>query len=159
MMPLAGWHDFREEVVRPTLRFLDLLSPAAENLLIGTAAVESGFMRLRQAGGPALGVFQIEPATHQDVWDNYLAFRPELASEVRSLASQHFYEDDPHRELIGNLFYSCAIARVIYLRAKPPLPHVDDVRALAEYWKAHYNTALGAGHPDQFVQHYPGSPV
>jgi hypothetical protein len=154
-MPAAGWQDFREAVVRPALHAIDHWSPAAENLLVGTAAVESGFMRLRQAGGgPALGIFQIEPATHEDIWDNYLAFRPELSSEVRGLASQHIFHEDMHRELVGNLFYATAIARIVYLRVKPPLPHADDLQGLADYWKAHYNTPAGAGKPAHFIERY-----
>lgn len=153
----AGWLDFRRAIVRPVLQRLDRWSPAAENLLVGTAAMESGLRRLRQiGGGPGRGVYQIEPATHKDVWDNFLAFRAGLAGEVRALASQRWFDLEPDRELDGNLFYATAIVRVIYLRAQPPLPHPDDVMGLAQYWKAFYNTVEGAGHPADFVARYPG---
>lgn len=155
--PSAGWQDFRRTIVRPVLDYLALASPAAENLLVGTAAVESGLRRLTQAGGgPGAGVYQIEPATHKDAWDNYLAFHPELASKVRGLASQRWFTDSPDRELLGNLFYSTAVARVIYWRAKPPLPHADDLAGLAAYWKTHYNTIGGRGDVAAFMAAYPG---
>ena len=77
--------DLRRLVIQPTL---DAMVPlwgtgvnheAAANLLVGTVFQESVIgnqTRLKQVGGgPALGIFQIEPDTHQDIWDNYLAFR------------------------------------------------------------------------------------
>ena len=60
--------QFAERVIRPALVKLRLQSPAAEALLLGTAVVESGLSALVQAGGgPALGLYQIEPATHADI--------------------------------------------------------------------------------------------
>ena len=57
-------NQFREEVVRPVLQDLKMYSPVAENLIMGTAAQESGFTYIKQlGGGPALGMFQVEPAT------------------------------------------------------------------------------------------------
>ena len=80
--------QLRREVLRPTLRYLELWSPAAENLVIGTAAHESGGCRyLTQIGGPALGLYQIEPATHDDLWTNFLAYRVELRAKTAALAS------------------------------------------------------------------------
>ena len=62
--PPLNVRDLRVEVIRPALRALDLWSPAAEDLVLGTAAQESGLAYLRQiGGGPALGLWQIEPAT------------------------------------------------------------------------------------------------
>lgn len=141
-------HHFLEYVIRPTLERLDhgRRDEAVENLLLGTAIVESqGLGFLKQISGPALGVYQIEPETHQDVWDNYLAFRADLASKVRSFASQTFQGE---AELVPNLAYSTAIARVIYLRVKAPIP--NDLEGQAAYWKNHYNTRHGKG----TTQHY-----
>ena len=58
--------DLREDVVRPVLKVMDKWSEAAENLVLGTAAKESAMGQdLRQrGGGPALGIYQMEPATH-----------------------------------------------------------------------------------------------
>ena len=47
----------RREIVAPALRHIGMWSEAAENLLLGTAAVESRMgTYLRQIGGPALGM-------------------------------------------------------------------------------------------------------
>lgn len=145
---------FRFYVVRPTLLSLSAAfegaipySPAAENLLVGTALVESKLTWLRQRGaGPARGVFQVEPTTHDDIWENYLAFRPELASRVRSLASQRWPvpgHGDRHAELETNMAYACAIARVRYRRSPLAMPEKDDALGLARLHKAAYNTRLG----------------
>lgn len=147
--------QFRRYVIRPTLQHLKMWSPAAENLLLGTAAHESRLRYLVQDGGPALGFYQIEPSTHRDIWQNYLVYKAELASTVRSLAGQRF-PDERHTELITNLAYATAIARLVYYRQPDPLPAPDDVPALARYWKKIYNTPKGKGHVIDFIRHYPG---
>ena len=139
--------QFRRLVIRPALQAIGLCSPAAERLLLGTALTESGLRRLHQVGGPALGIFQIEPATHADVWANYLAYRENLASRVASLASQRPRLD----QLVWNLAYATAIARLIYYRRPEPLPAAADLAGLARYWKAHFNSALGAGSAEDFL--------
>ena len=144
--------QLRREVVLPTLQYLELWSPAAENLVIGTAAHESGGCRyLAQIGGPALGLFQIEPATHDDLWANFLAYRAELRAKTAALASVW-----PERvqQLATNLSYATAICRLIYYRAPDPLPPADDVEGLAHYWKRFYNTEHGRGTEAQWAQHY-----
>ena len=144
---------FRAFVVRPALLRLGLHSAAAETLLVGTALVESGGLRwLRQrGGGPALGLFQIEPATHDDVWTNFLRYRDPLADKAAAFAAPW---PSRHEQLITNPAYACVVARLIYYRAPAPLPKADDLVGLARYWKAHYNTALGAGTVPGFLKAY-----
>jgi hypothetical protein len=47
------------------------------------------------------------------------------------------------------------MCRVRYIRATPPLPSQDDLQGLANYWKQHYNTPLGAGTPEEFLAKWP----
>ena len=131
---------------------LDLHSPAAVNLLLGTAAQESGFgTYLKQIKGPALGVFQMEPATETDIWKNYLSFRAGLACRVIQVAEV----SGPNvLHLSGNLIYQIALCRVHYLRKPEPMPSADDLPGLARYWKAYYNTPLGRGTADEFIENY-----
>lgn len=134
----------RTLVVRPSLEYLELWSEAAENLVVGTALVESHGEYLKQLGrGPALGLWQIEPFTHQDIWDNFLKYEAELADRVRGL--QTLRSDDFHEELAGNLFYGAAICRCHYRRVRERLPAAADPDGMARYWKAYYNTPAGAG--------------
>ena len=145
--------QFRVEVVRPVLVHLGLHSAAAENLLVGTALHESGGLRwLRQlGGGPAFGVYQIEPSTHDDIWRNYLHFRPKLNDRVARLAA---HQPTRPEQLIPNLAYATAIARVHYLRVPARLPDAGDLGGLALYWKRHFNTPAGAGTAAGFVESY-----
>jgi len=144
--------DLRELVVRPTLKKLNLWSAAAENLLLGTAAQESLMGRhLKQIQGPAIGIFGCEPATHQDIWDNYLIYKGNLLGAVTKLTVLHMPRTE---QLIWNLYYATAICRIHYLRVADPLPHADDVAAMACYWKNHYNTHLGKGTVEEWVKSY-----
>lgn len=143
-------YQFRSAVLQPTLKNVGLWSESAEMLLLGTALVESGKMHfLRQLGdGPALGLYQMEPVTHDDIWDNFLSFRKQLRREVLAFLAPI---PEPKEQLITNLAYATVMARVHYLRVPAPLPMSFDIRGLANYWKTHYNTHLGKGDPDKFV--------
>ena len=144
--------DLRDLVIRPTLRHLDLYSQSAENLLLGTAAMESLMGRyLRQVQGPALGIFQMEPATHADIWDNFLIYRGDLSGSVIKLTVLHRPRTE---QLVWNLQYATAMCRIHYLRVPEGLPDPDDVEGLAVYWKQYYNTHLGKGTVEQFMKHY-----
>ncbi|GBQ20474.1 hypothetical protein AA12717_0584 [Gluconacetobacter sacchari DSM 12717] len=139
--------DLKWRVVAPVLDRLGLGGPAAVNLLTGTALVESRAARLVQGGGgPALGVWQMEPATHDALWrmlDG--AAHADLQTRVRRMTCS----DIPRaRQLIGNLRYGCAMARVKYVFDPAPLPDEKDTEGLCAYWKRVYNSALGAGRVD-----------
>ncbi len=70
---------FREQIIRPVLVRLDMHSEAAENLVLGTAIHESNLTHLVQlGGGPALGFYQMEPATEWDLIKNYIRYKPKL---------------------------------------------------------------------------------
>ncbi len=148
--------QLRDLVVRPVLKHMDMWSPVAENLVVGTAFQESagGYYLKQVGGGPALGIYQIEPATHQDLWTNYLDYssRKARAKLVIKLATSEPLE----QQLVSNLSYATAIARLVYYRRPEPLP-VDstDVKALAEYWKRYYNTVHGKGTVEEFVRNFP----
>lgn len=150
--------QFVHYIVRPTLEYLApevTFSFAAAELVAGTAFQESRLEYVRQLGdGPALGLWQCEPATHDDVWDNYLQWQPPLAAKVRGMASQHWWQTDRHRELSRNLAYACAICRVHYRRVKEPLPPQGDVYAQAVYWKRYYNTEKGRGKVSEYVENW-----
>ena len=149
---------FRLEVVRPTLKHLQaynpqMWSPAAENLIVGTAAHESaGLKHSRQiGGGPGLGYFQIEPATDRDVWNNYLGSRPKLVRLVLPL--QWPWATSSHH-LVWNFAYAAAIARLVYWRKPEPLPDADDIEGLAQYWGRFYQTSNDPEKIAKFVSDY-----
>lgn len=135
--------ELRHCVIRPTLILLDESKQtqlAAENLLLGTAAHESGLgFRLKPENGRGIGIYQISPQLHTNVWDKYLINYPELASTIRGIASQHRFLKSPHNELCTNLSYATAIAWTVYKRHEKPLPPADDTLALGKYWARYYH--------------------
>jgi hypothetical protein len=133
--------QFRRLVVAPALHHVGLWSPAAENLLVGTAIQESRLRYLEQlGGGPARGVYQIEPTTHRDLFENWRAGQ---------WVARH-----PDAALVTDLAYATVVCRLIYYRRPEPMPGADDIEGLARYWKAHYNTSLGKGTAANFVLNY-----
>jgi hypothetical protein len=107
----------REQVIKPTLEYLGAWSEEAERELLAAALAGS---EAGSAGGdsPKLGIFRISPSQHRDLWDRYLAFRPEDASRVRGLASQRAFLHRPDGELQTNLSYSAAIAWFLLERTR-----------------------------------------
>lgn len=142
---------FRDTIVKPALLELDAWSLEAEMLLIGTAAQESNLIHTRQlGGGPALGYFQMEGATHDDCWKNYIDFRAPLKAKV--LATRIATGKPDATEMVINHKYAAAMARVHYMRVAAALP--SGPRGLNAYWKLHYNTPLGAGSADDFIANW-----
>lgn len=145
--------QLRELVVIPTLEWIVLYSLAAEQLVMGTAAQESKFRHIKQLGeGPALGLWQMEPATHKDIWDNYLFYNQTLSSRVGSMIGH--YPLIRVNNLIGNLYYACAMCRIHYRRVKSALPKAGDVEGMAKYWKIYYNTRLGKGTEAEYIANW-----
>ena len=142
--------QFRSDIIDPTLKHLDLYSPAASTLLLATAIVESRLIHRRQiGGGPARGLFQIERATFDDVYGRYLKRKSWLLARVNELLT----DGDPWAQIETNDRFACAIARIRYLYDPKPLPDADDIPALAETWVRVYN-AGGKGTVDKFINAY-----
>ncbi len=143
-------HQLREHIIRPTLQRLGLWSEGAEELVLGTAIQESGLRYVRQLGsGPARGLWQMEPNTHNDLWDNFLHSRTKLGLNILG----PYPKPDPGR-LIWDLTYSCAMCRVHYLRCPDVLPEAGDIDGQAGYWKRWYNTPLGHGVAGQYIANW-----
>ncbi len=142
-------HDDLRRLITDVLRGLGLYSPAALALLIGTAATESACgRRLYQlTGGPARGIYQMEPATEADIWLNYLRYRPSISGAIYHLIGHQ----GPGPWLTWDLAYQTAMARIHYRRIPDPLPSPDDIIAQACYWKTHYNTHDGRGHVTDYI--------
>lgn len=142
--------QFKDLVVLPALKAIGLYSPAAEELVLGTAIQESRLKYLKQLGsGPALGLFQMEPNTYLDIWHNYLVYREELAMNVTKLAHNLAPE-----AMVTDLLFAAAMCRIHYLRVPEPLPEQGDYEAQAAYWKEHYNTMYGAGTEEEYLENW-----
>lgn len=141
----------RELVVRPTLKHLGVWSQSAEELLLMTAAHESRLgTYLHQLHGPAVGIYQMEPATWRDMTGRYLRDKPALSMRVRQTCA-----GEPSCEaMAGNLYYATAMARVRYYEVPEALPSAHDLHGLASYCKSHYNTPAGAATADDYFHAY-----
>lgn len=144
--------DLALNVIRPSLSLLSAFPPVSlwskesEFLLLCTAAVESdGGKFLKQKNGPALGIYQMEPETHDDLWENFIFYRNILSKEI----VEAYGKPDPDK-MTYNLRYATVMCRLHYFRVKQPLPGMD-LKACAEYWKKYYNTSKGKGTINDFL--------
>ena len=146
---------FRECIVRPALDQLKLYSVAAEELLVITCGQESVggtyFMQNDAWGfprGPAMGIYQMEPATYLDLWNNFLAYHPMWLDRLHP-------GETPHANvgrLVYDLKYATMIARLNYYRVKEALP--QDLEGQFRYYKKYWNTDLGAATLPEIRRNY-----
>lgn len=143
---------FLEQIIRPALKAACLWSTQAENLLLGTALVESNLNSVMQySGGPALSFFQIEPATYKDV----VAYINRRSSKKPTLLGALYMDMFPYHECLAwNMRLSVLIARMIYWRVPEPLPRANDIAGMAAYWKKYYNTEKGKGTIEHFIKQW-----
>lgn len=142
--------DLYKHVVAPVLESCPIRavdSPAARVLLIATACHESGCgSNLAQRGGPALGIYQMEPLTHDDTWRrSSLAMQAWLRSYCCGLS-----RNPDARMLAGNLLYATALARAQYWLSAGGLPDARDIHGIADYWLRNWCRGC-RGTREQFV--------
>ena len=124
-------------------------SKNARMLMLATAAIERncGYY-IKQINGPAHGIWQMEPDTEQDIWDNCDALR-----DQNFFNTINFLENgcgEGNQELIISPLYACAIARLKYAMDPNPLPPHNEIFEIYRYYKRIYNTESGASTFDKF---------
>jgi len=136
---------------------------ATANLLVGTAATESGFIYRRQKGFDltdsrgAWGLWQIEEASVKDNIERLQRDEP-----LRKNCSMFLLG---HEDMTGilnvrshcllRMIYSwdklaILMCRLHYFKFKAAIP--KDFQAQAEYYKIYYNTMLGKGSPEKYMK-------
>jgi hypothetical protein len=140
------------QIIRDALDPFKLYSVAAEELLVITAAQESlggTYLwqndRLGFPKGPALGVYQMEPATYHDLFSNFLQYQRKL------LALLGPGEHRPIR-MTYDLQYATQIARLNYYRVREALP--QDLEGQLRYYKKYWNTVLGKATIEEARKNY-----
>lgn len=127
---------------------------------MGTIAQESHLgTYIKQLGkGPALGLVQMEPATHDDIWINFLAYKKPISALLWTLSLDNGMftssKIPDSAQLMGNMYYAIAMCRIHYFRKSDPLPAAGDIAGYAAYWKKHYNTTQGKGTEAEFIANY-----
>jgi hypothetical protein len=145
--------QFKEFIITPALSMLQKYSDDAVELLLFTCAAESnGGTYVHQVGGPALGIYQMEPATHQDIWVNYIYGSGSLSSII-NLNFNVNGKIDAGR-MIYDLQYATIMARLHYSRFPEPLPDRNDVNAIFDYYKKYFNTPKGKATKAESIKKY-----
>lgn len=132
-----------EAIIRPALACLgsQYCTQSAVILLLATAAQESLCGEyVTQVGGPALGIFQMEPPTYRDVLQR--------AHEPRLLAPHHA------ERMVYDFRYAAQMARLKYWLDPEPLPAADDMGGMWSTYKRVWNTPQGAATKKQFITHW-----
>lgn len=162
-------NHFSTSVVVPTLRKLAafderMYSRNAVALLMGTVAQESdmGFFLHQIGGGPGNGVYSIEPNTNHSLFRHYLIREdkwplkkiildmvPSSAILDENDGAVHYTMVHPD-QLLTNLEYATAMARLLYWTKPDPIPAEDDILALGNYWDKHYNGNPNVGTAEEF---------
>lgn len=116
----------------------------ARELLMMVCAHESHLGTYRkQVGGPALGIFQMEPDTFNDLMENYLKYRPELMALVKGRKPEELVEDD---------VLAITMARLLFFRAPESIGKTpEEWAALA---KKRYNTVAGKATAEKYLSDY-----
>ncbi len=132
--------DFKH-LCTETLLDWGLHSDHCVELLAMICAHESlgGKHRRQIGGGPALGIFQIEPVTHNSVWDN--------SDSIRARAKRYGITEDVGR-LETDDRYSIWVARHYLAMDKNPLPKTPE--AMAAYCKSYWNRT-GKATPEKYL--------
>ena len=150
---MINCNQLRKLIIKPALIELQLYSMDAEELLVFTCAVESdGGTYLKQNEGPALGIYQMEPVTYNDLWQNFI-FKKISLNNILGMRFDCYsmpFED----KLIYDLRFATAMARVHYSRFEEPLPRWHDTDAIWEYYKKYYNTSLGASTKNDAIRKF-----
>jgi hypothetical protein len=145
--------QFRSLIIEPVLSKLQLYSKNAEELLVFTCAAESlGGTLLHQIKGPALGIFQMEPATYTDIWTNYIRNRNKLATLMA--LNMDCSRIPPVERMIYDLHFATAMARIHYARVTENLPDATNQEAIWDYYKKYYNTEQGKAKKEDALKKY-----
>ena len=139
-----------KRIIKETLDHMNLYSEDALEMIYKTGKAESGYRTLQQyGGGPALGFFQMEPATYRDIWENYVMYREKYRNKLYSLG---FDDSKMDYCLMSNIGIQVAMCRLHYRRVPSALPKAEDLEGQAKYWKEHYNSHLGKGTIEHFME-------
>ncbi len=144
-------HDY---IIKPTLQYMggNYYSKESAFLLLCTAAIESNCGEyIKQINGPALGIWQMEPDTHSDIWQHCDALNSDddMFRELIADLQVQGGNNGGYTNLIPSPMYACAMARLKYSMDPHTLPKLTgvgqvDSRNFYDYYKRVYNTELGA---------------
>ena len=144
-------------IVRPTLieipRGLTEESELAIMMIIAHESKRGEYVR-QVGAGPALGLIQMEPATHDDVWKH----GDSVWENARNMDIIDVYDynvkihPDSSR-LVYDLRYNVFMARQRLFMKSEALP-IGDKLKMSRYLKKHWNSAQGRATFDSYYKDY-----
>jgi len=150
---MIDYNQFKNLVLIPALQSINLYSEDAVALLLATMAQESDFGEyIGQEGGPAMGVFQMEPFVYNDIVINFLSSHETLKQLILKACSTDTFPL-PDR-IIYDLRLATIMARVFYERCPGALPDSKDIQGQWNYYKEYWNTRDGAATEEEFMANH-----
>lgn len=148
--------QLRELIIRPPLQYINHYKPEDEEMLISISAqeTEDGFYLKQIRGGEnaALGIFQMEPDTHEFLWDTILTKDSSLGFKVM-LSCNYTLRPKPE-VMIYNLRYAAVMARIFWLHIEEPMPALHDSNGRWSLYKKYWNTYSGKATKEQFISNH-----
>lgn len=133
-----------KKIITDTTKEMDRFKPECVELLCMIAAHESGLGKHRkQINGPALSLFQIEPITHDSIWDNCDSIKA-LAAKLGITRNLKSLETDDR--------YAAFVARCYLLMDRNAVP--KSVCEMGQYAKSYWNSGVGKASPEAYVDAY-----
>ena len=139
------------KIAEQVLLDLEMYSDDALDLVMRTGAVESDYRNLEQQSknSPAIGFWQVEQFTADDIWETYLSLREKsLIPQFKKATGIDYGPWDRH-VIMYNIALQIALCRFKYRRDPDPIPKT--VEAQAEYWLRVYNGG-GKGTIEKFLK-------
>lgn len=140
--------DIKTALIEPALTQAGLNHIGLAELLTAIALTEQGM-----TDPDRFGPFAMTATQHQAVWDEYIARSPDLACQVRGLASQRRFLADPHQELALNWGYATVMAALHCLyHADGHLPDLSNADLASDFWLSAFRPGQIANKAD-FSRH------
>lgn len=139
--------QFEKYIIRPVLFHMEAYIKRAERGLVMIAAHESrrGYYLHQTGSGPAVGIFQMEPFTHDAIIDYMRKRRPDLLEKL-----MHWTPRIDAKLMAGNHYYAAFMARVFFMRFPEVFP--ESVEDMAVYAKWRWNTVEGKATPADYLE-------
>src|SRR5688572_13952135 len=135
----------RQLVIQPALHDINLYTVNDEQFLMRICAQESlgGYYlkQLSESQESALGIYQMQPNTHDSIWNTTISKNPNLEKSILETTG---YQYPPLPEdMVYNLQYATIMARVFWLHVKEPTPDANDIDSQWNLYKKYWNTEAG----------------
>lgn len=150
--------QLRSYIIQPALKAMGEYSIDIEEMLVAISAQETcGGTFLKQQEGSALGIFQMEPGTHDSIWKHYLSTHDGTIPNnigLKILKACKYLAMPSADTMIYNLWYATIMARAFWLDVHEPIPAHNDLNAIWLQYKKYWNTPDGKATQEEFFNNY-----